>query len=821
MGRYGADYKKWLPNFDGWQMSIRYKLFLIIGVLFCAIFIGSFVIENRIATIGIKEVRRDLLTFYKDLEEEKREYIDSILVAILSQKMGEVNAALEVVSKFIHIKGYFAPTSTNIAHGTWRSSASLIQDRESIDFVQNTYEGQVSSLIIPKHQGMQDMFQEPIDDDMSWIYTSSVKTEKDPPYLGISLQIVSSNDLQNSSETVPGIVLKVFVLYTQDALEKIPVDELKKSFSLSKNTFSLSVPFLEGYSIDIEGYLERISKAKKFLAGAKEDSLSFGEDENPLIGKVTAEDSCNKDLACYFNKRVEYVNQLFMIWELGCLLEQRIMGKGISSPFAPFAISFFPDETGKGQGVFVKDVLFETEKFDAKQYFLAHSKDSATPDITQGIAIISDPDKETLYMGNTAELVSIEGEEKKIGYLTLGFDLENVLQDLSLSFKQSAWIVANDKIIAGLLPSGQKISPPNVSAASLHQLLEAPMGVFSWQGTSYYFVHLQPYPGLDLHFFLFNEAEIEFSLMKKLNSRFHKIILKINEDRRYVIAFGLIILLLALLNLSKKITRPIIVMAKAARSVKRGNLSEIHLPDLKLGKKNEVQQLNEAFSDMVEGLKENEKVKGILNKVVSQDIAKEILKGEIHLGGEEREVTIFFADIRSFTSLTQKMDPKEVIALINTCMTKLSYVIDAHHGVIDKYIGDEVMVLFGAPLHKEDSAYQSVVCALEIMKVLSSWNIEREHAGLASVRMGIGIHTGKVCAGNMGAENRLNYTVIGSNVNLASRLCATAKQGEILISQDTLSAPFVAERVEVSDMGMLPLKGFDESKRVFMVKRLK
>ena len=755
------------------------------------------------------------------MEEEKREYIDSILVAILSQKMGEINAALEVVSKFTHIKGYFAPTEANIAHGTWRSSASLIQDRESIDFVQNTYEGQVTSLIIPEHQGLHDMFQDPIDDDLSWIYTGSVKTEKDPPYLGVLLEIVSSKDLQITSETVPGVVLKVFVLYTQDSLEKIPVEQLKKSFSSNKTPFSLSVPFLEGYSIDIQGYLDRLSKAKDFLAKEKKENLSFGDDENPLIGKLSGEDSCNKDLVCYFNRRVEYVNQLFMIWELGCLLEQRIMGKGISSAFAPSAISFFPDETGKGQGVFVKDVLFENEKFDAKGYFTSQSKGVGASELSKGIAIIPDPAKGTLYMGNTAELVSLEGEEKKTGYLTLGFDLENVLQDLSLSFKQSAWIIANNKIIAGLLPSGEKSSPPNISKDSLRQLLEAPLGVFSWEGKAYYFVHLQPYPSLDLHFFLFNEAEIEFSLMKKLNSRFHKIVLKINEDRWYVIALGLIILLLSLLNVSKKITRPIIMMAKAARSVHRGQLSEVHLPDLKLGKKNEVQQLNEAFSDMVEGLKENEKVKGILNKVVSQDIAKEILKGEIHLGGEEREVTIFFADIRSFTSLTQKMNPKEVIGLINTCMTKLAYVIDAHHGVIDKYIGDEVMVLFGAPLHKEDSAYSSIVCALEIMKVLATWNAERALEGLPSVTMGVGIHTGKVCAGNMGAENRLNYTVIGSNVNLAARLCATARQGEILISQDTLSAPFVAERVDVVDMGMLPLKGFDESKRVFSVKGLK
>jgi adenylate cyclase len=373
-------------------------------------------------------------------------------------------------------------------------------------------------------------------------------------------------------------------------------------------------------------------------------------------------------------------------------------------------------------------------------------------------------------------------------------------------------------VISSLLPTGERYTPPQIQKESLQKILEAPLGIFNWQGKSYYFVHLQPYPSIDLHFFLFNQAEVEFSLMKKLNEKIQHIIAQINQDRRYVIVLGLVLLLLALLRLSKKITKPIISMAEAAKAVKKGTLYEISLPEVKLGSQNEVQHLNEAFRDMIEGLKEKEKVKGILDKVVSHDIAREILKGEIHLGGEEREVTIFFADIRNFTSLTQKMSPGEVIELINTCMTKLSHIIDEHHGVIDKYIGDEVMVLFGAPLYSEDSALKAINCALEIMQGLKRWNVERERSNLPAVTMGIGIHTGKVCAGNMGAENRLNYTVIGSNVNLASRLCATAKQGEILISENTLSAPFVKERIEAEDLGMIPLKGFDESKHVYRVK---
>ena len=110
---------------------------------------------------------------------------------------------------------------------------------------------------------------------------------------------------------------------------------------------------------------------------------------------------------------------------------------------------------------------------------------------------------------------------------------------------------------------------------------------------------------------------------------------------------------------------------------------------------------------MVKGLKEKEKVRGVLNKLVSKEIAEETLKGHVQLGGEEKHVTVFFADIRHFTAMTEKMDPKQVIKIVNKCMTKVSNLIDQRGGVIDKYVGDEVMALFGAPIQKENSVMGS------------------------------------------------------------------------------------------------------------------
>ncbi len=220
---------------------------------------------------------------------------------------------------------------------------------------------------------------------------------------------------------------------------------------------------------------------------------------------------------------------------------------------------------------------------------------------------------------------------------------------------------------------------------------------------------------------------------------------------------------------------------------------------------------------MVKGLR----VKGVLNKVVSEEIAEEALKVNIQLGGEEKKVTVFFADIRGFTNMTEKMSPKEVIQLVNGCMTKASDKIDKYNGVIDKYVGDEVIVLFGAPIEKKDRALSAIKSALETIEELKIWNVKRKKQGLPEIEMGIGIHTGNVIAGNMGAENRLNYTVLGANANLASRICSEAKEMQVLISEETLREEDVENNFEIEKLQAVDLKGFTNPVNVYSVKSYK
>jgi adenylate cyclase len=204
--------------------------------------------------------------------------------------------------------------------------------------------------------------------------------------------------------------------------------------------------------------------------------------------------------------------------------------------------------------------------------------------------------------------------------------------------------------------------------------------------------------------------------------------------------------------------------------------------------------------------------------VVSQEVAEELMRGDVELGGESRLVTVLFADIRGFTPLTEGMEPQEVIGLLNECMEHLSQAIDAEAGVVDKFIGDEVMAVFGAPAVQEDHARRAVAAAVRMRVGMATFNAIREARGEEPLAIGVGINSGVAVAGNMGSANRMNYTVVGDMVNLASRLAGQARAGEILISGSTLR--LVGPGLKAPPLGGRSLKGFSSEVDVYAVESL-
>ena len=243
-----------------------------------------------------------------------------------------------------------------------------------------------------------------------------------------------------------------------------------------------------------------------------------------------------------------------------------------------------------------------------------------------------------------------------------------------------------------------------------------------------------------------------------------------------MLAFGGLALALALvasLVLSRSLAVPIRELAAAAAAVGRGNL-RVAVP---VRSRDEVGRLAAAFNEMTAGLALKERYRSVLDLVADREVADDLIAGRLTLGGELREASVVFCDVRGFTALTERMEPGEVIALLNEHMTALTRVVYANGGVVDKFVGDQVIALFGVPRSTGHDAYAAVRAAREMIEARTTLNARAARP----LDVGIGVASGTVVAGCLGSADRLNYTVLGERVNLAARLCAQAGQMEVLI----------------------------------------
>jgi adenylate cyclase len=218
---------------------------------------------------------------------------------------------------------------------------------------------------------------------------------------------------------------------------------------------------------------------------------------------------------------------------------------------------------------------------------------------------------------------------------------------------------------------------------------------------------------------------------------------------------------------------------------KLGEQEYVHVTGVKTG--DELEDLAAGFNTMVDGLKERDQLKTTMGKYMTASVIEHLMSGKVQLGGETLPVTILFSDIRSFTTISEKMNAQELVGLLNEYFTEMVGVVMDNGGVVDKYIGDAIMAVFGAPVPKKDDAIHAVLAAVRMRVALKKLNAKLVARGVAALRSGIGIHTGEVVAGNIGSERRMEYTVIGDAVNLASRLESNTKDlgVNVLISEDT------------------------------------
>jgi adenylate cyclase len=284
--------------------------------------------------------------------------------------------------------------------------------------------------------------------------------------------------------------------------------------------------------------------------------------------------------------------------------------------------------------------------------------------------------------------------------------------------------------------------------------------------------------------------------------------------------FGLAVLAVVGLGVvvAQVIAIPVFELVRASALVAQGQLDV----EVREYAKDEIGLLARRFNQMARELRQREFMRELFGRVVSEEVREALLKGQVGLGGEAKVVTVLFTDVRNFTTISEKDSPQQLVAILNNYFTLVNGAIREAGGLLNKFGGDSTLAIFGVPVSAPPTgtARQALRAAFTIRTRLAEFNARRIEAGQPPITIGIGINTGEAIAGNIGSEERFEYTVIGDTVNIAARvqgLTAHLTESNILITDATLAALGPNAPLLVVDHGEVALKGKTKPVRVYGV----
>lgn len=280
----------------------------------------------------------------------------------------------------------------------------------------------------------------------------------------------------------------------------------------------------------------------------------------------------------------------------------------------------------------------------------------------------------------------------------------------------------------------------------------------------------------------------------------------------YFLAGSLFLLFVFSLNL----TRPLEKLAEISLEIAKGNFE--HRPSSQLRQlfRDEVYTLSVAVERMVKGLKERDRFRTLFNKFHGSAVTEDLMKNEIALRGEKKNMFVFFSDLRGFTNLSEAKDPAQVVELLNEYFSQMVPVINQHGGVVDKFIGDAIMAVWGVPHQKADDGKNALMACIKMRQALELLNKIRVKRGEPELWIGMALHYGEAISGTIGSEERMEYTVIGNTINTASRIEASTKAfgTDLLVSEEVKSQ---LPDFLYSEAGSVQVKGRSDALKLYKV----
>lgn len=287
----------------------------------------------------------------------------------------------------------------------------------------------------------------------------------------------------------------------------------------------------------------------------------------------------------------------------------------------------------------------------------------------------------------------------------------------------------------------------------------------------------------------------------------------IQKRNMYLLVIFLALAFIVVYIFAKSLSTPILALVEAARMIQAGQFRL----NLKATTRDEIGVLTRSFVSMGQGLEEREKLKDSFGKFVNTDIAELAAKGQLSIGGERKNCAVFFSDIRSFTAISEKLEPEDVVEFLNQYMSEMVTCVKETGGIVDKFIGDAIMATWGAIRSSGNDSLDAVEAAVRMRERLLIFNKGRGSVKKPIIRIGCGINTGYVIAGQIGSSDKMEYTVIGDTVNLASRVESLNKESgtDILISEYTNDD--VKSKFNTISMGEIKVKGKVKAQKIYAV----